>query len=201
MEGLVQKERPHYHIWIPGEFSTPKPLNEFKSRLRAYYDTKITGLKWDTDANAYWCLKSHKDREAWISYTSDPEKAKCKKPSILLWNAPDKPEVRSLEELILPAPAGELPKPGTVKAKPPSKLESWCAHVKNQLDANPDLPVDRNTLIRLLINYSKGGMNKYRVAEWVNTALFRYLEDSGEQRKDAFEDFCHDIFLDWKKMF
>lgn len=101
--GLVQKERPHYHVWFPGTIK----LDVLKTQLRYYYDEKIPGLKWNTHANSYYSLKLHNDWEKWIDYVYY-KCLDCKDPSIIVWNRRDKrpdvlPDVpRSLDELILP---------------------------------------------------------------------------------------------------
>jgi len=84
LEGYVQKERPHYHVWIPHKNPTLTDEKHWKAKLRAYYDTKIDGLNWNKNANAYYCVKKHNSYQAWERYVArDPE---VKISSWIKWN-------------------------------------------------------------------------------------------------------------------
>lgn len=133
--GLIQKERPHYHCWLPGVPSVPWQ----KTVLREYYDQQFPPghLTWETYANAYYCVKQHDDFVTWLKYTfSDKVAAKCKSPSIVIWNRsdprPDSPDVaRSFDELILPTNV-VTESPVVVPPAPPapSKKKKDPAHIR-----------------------------------------------------------------------
>lgn len=104
MEGLVQKERPHYHIWWPTDLKKSHATDVIKQYVRSKDATFA-----DKNGNALYSCTPHDSFTRWLDYTIDPMKAKVKKPEIMVWNLPDpKPEVRSEAQLILPALSVEV---------------------------------------------------------------------------------------------
>lgn len=101
-EGKKQKERPHYHCWIPKEADTKL----WKERLRTYYDSKLPGLKWNTHANAYYTVKEHDSFYAWVDYVvRDPD---VKISSWIKWNRPGEPPPIRSEIPIVAQPINSL---------------------------------------------------------------------------------------------
>lgn len=127
-EGLVQKERPHFHIWIPIGH-----VEQLKKDLRKFYDARIPGLEWNTHANAYYTVKDYDKFENWIEYVYNPQTAKCKKPTIELWRSPQTrppplPEVIEVNELIYETgDPTNVQEPKVIITKDKSKRESASA--------------------------------------------------------------------------
>lgn len=103
-EGKRQKERPHYHCWVPKDYATVKL---WKERLRTYYDSRVSNLKWNTHANSYYTIKDHDSFDRWVQYVvKDPD---VKVSSWVKWNLPGSPpQLYSLDDLVLPPPINEI---------------------------------------------------------------------------------------------
>lgn len=182
MHGLVQKERPHYHIWLPSGYN----VNSTKKLLRDYYDSKIADLKWNTHANAYYTVKEHDSIEKWLEYVIDPAKADCKKPEILCWNISDRsrPVVRSLDELILPDLSGSESKVTVVSARKhittQDKQAKFYKYVKEFYELSPGHAVDHVVISDLLYEYSTGGFNVNAAPQYIEYALYHQLKAMGD---------------------
>lgn len=90
LEGKVQKERPHYHCWVP---RTSLHVDKWKKDIiRPFYDSQYPdpkALKWNTHANSYYMFKEHDSYSDWEKYVArDPE---VKKGSWIRWNRPGVP--------------------------------------------------------------------------------------------------------------
>lgn len=187
-EGLTQKERPHYHIWIPPSDSIPR----IKRALRSYYDEKNEDLNWNTHANAYYSVTPHNSYEKWLKYTIDPEKASVKKPTIVLWNLPGSPpEVRPAAELIVSgldggiAPSGATGPTVVVASRKhvttEDKQKKFYQFVKEYYQENKGEEVSYNSVARLLDDYAKGGFNEMAAPQYIEFAMYNYLKDSGDK--------------------
>jgi len=185
--GLVQKERPHYHIWLPGV----PDVRSTKNALRAHYDTLDSNLKWNTHANAYYTVKEHNDFDAWLNYAWT--NADCKLPELVLWNLPDPRPVRPFDELILPAQDGGIAGPtnyvvATEVASQPrkkqktseDKFNDFCNYCKSYYDENKDENIEDFKVKELLWSYSKGRFNRFRAAEYVYGVLYELTKSSGD---------------------
>lgn len=188
--GLVQKERPHYHIWYPGvsdEDST-------RRSLRNYYDTKNKELKWNTHANAYYTVKKHDDFEAWLHYTW--YNADCKLPALLVWNLPGERPVRLMDELILPAPSGSdgialtgvTTSAVAVASQPPKEKRKEACYLKFYKYCKDSLvgPNDKPTLddiVELWIAFTCGNYELRNVSAPVRYAWYM-LNDKEERIKN-----------------
>ena len=123
-EGRKQKERPHYHCWLPKDTATVK---QWKERLRAYYDTQVPNLKWNTHSNAYYTVKEHDSFHKWVEYVA--RDADVKVSSWIKWNLPgDPPKLFTLEDLVVPAPVNEIVVLPSIPEKDKTKREA--AHIR-----------------------------------------------------------------------
>lgn len=198
--GLVQKERPHYHIWLPSSYS----VSNTKKALREFYDTKQEGLKWNTHANAYYTVKEHGDFDKWLNYAWS--KDECKEPSVGIWNVGCEkplPKPTPINELVY-AKASDVPESKPIPAKrkkEPTKMEQFYLYCKSYFDEFPMKDISRDEILKLLLSWSKGGMNKFRVYEFVHYATYRLLAEGGEKTSKAFESFESRILDEWSRMF
>lgn len=182
-EGLIQKERPHYHIWLPSSHT----IDSTKRALRSYYDTKTSELKWNTHANAYYSVTPHDNFQKWIDYTIDPEKSQVKKPSIQLWNRSEpRPEVRIIDNLVLPGLSIVSPPVATTVKKHQNTLDKQAKFynfVKEYVSENPQEVLGYTDITGLLYEYSKGGFNEMAAPQYIEFAMYHYLKDSGDTIK------------------
>lgn len=205
--GLVQKERPHYHIWLPDTYDVVST----KKSLREYYDTKEKDLKWNTFANSYYTVKEHDNFDKWWAYTY---KENCKEPDLVLWNASSERPITTPSNLVvLHGPSDEFFEPVTealsvskpVAPKPrkkePTKIEAFFNYCEKYYKDNPSESISRHDVLELLLSWSKGGMNKFRVYEFVQYATFRLLSEGGEKTHQAFLDFKSRTLDEWSRMF
>jgi len=172
-------------------------------------------LKWNTHANSYYSVTPHNSFDNWLQYSIDPTKAQVKKPRISLWNRPDpKPEVRSLDELILPVldgVAGITPSGATAPTvvvastrknqTTADKQAKFYKYVKEYYTENPDQVIDYFGLATLLDDYAKGGFNEMAAPQYIEYAMYNYLKETGD--KVRFEDrqatWCNRVLARMKK--
>lgn len=198
LEGKVQKERPHYHCWVPKTTATKE---QWKGLLRAYYDTKVPGLDWNRNANAYYTVKYHNSFDAWVTYASDPEE--YKKASWVKWNCPgEPPKMRNISELILPAQGGATgPQnvihlgPGLVVAKDKKfssleKQQRFLRYVKDSITEDEWNSQTAHSISRLFFRYC--GQNGFTAMHggytYVNYVLSQLL--TGTKLEDAESRFA-----------
>lgn len=105
-EGRKQKERPHYHCWLPFEAPTKATELEWKLKCRTYYDSVLSGLNWNRNANAYYTVKCHDSYKRWFEYVvRDPD---VKISSWIKWNREGEPPPILVEIPIVAQPTNSL---------------------------------------------------------------------------------------------
>lgn len=134
--GLVQKERPHYHIWVPHE-GKPSDYEVKKKReeLRAHYMALAPHLV-AVNGNALYSVKAHDSFDNWKQYVI---RENCKHPKVIFWNrsdpAPEFESPRSLEELIFPDRVVQETPIAVVKEKKKDpaykRFEAYCSELEN----------------------------------------------------------------------
>lgn len=110
-EGFVQKERPHYHIWIPEPWTCKaqglKLEKRYKQQIREFFMPRISGVDWNKDCNALYCVKHHDSFHTWVRYVTEEQ---IKKGSWYKWNCRgEPPPMRQMDDLILPVVNVETP--------------------------------------------------------------------------------------------
>lgn len=212
--GLVAKgEQPHYHIWLPWDAisdADKKVINKqictpYRRKIWDWLDTKegdkIDRGKWN---QAYFVLIEHHSFENWLNYTINPDTANVKEPKIKVWNLPDSPpEVRSdfsakslvlveSNEVVLSPSVAHKPKP-----KVPNKMELFSKYVVEYYALDPHKEVTREKILKLLFEWSKGGISKFKVVEFCNRAMYDALLSKG----DSIKPFRTLVMAEWSKLF
>lgn len=191
MEGWIQKERPHYHVWVPYRNPTVKVEENYRKLLRAYYDTKISNLIWKTHANSYYCVKAHNSFTKWLQYVAkDPE---VKRGSCIKWNRDgDPPKIEIIANTIVNVGVDTVPT--TTKTSKKTSLEKQQKFLRFVQDAFA--PEDYNTLTpEILTDYLfEYCANNEFVAlnasyTFINYALSHLLDGEARRRyKERYRD-------------
>lgn len=193
--GLVQKERPHYHCWIPGVPS----ISRFKAELREYYDGLISDLKWNTHANAYWTVKEHGSFKSWLKYVLYDD---CKSPSVIVWNRSDpRPELpdlaRSIDELIIPANVvTEVPittaLPGISRSKKDPCYKRFLGYLNSENVKNPSL----DECLEYWFDWTAGNYELRNVSGPVRHAYYMLNDKDPDIRKMFVREMRRKLFSD-----
>lgn len=192
--GLIQKERPHYHCWIPGV----SRLSQFKADLRGYYDGLIPDLKWNTHANAYWTVKEHGSFESWLNYVLNEE---CKSPTVVVWNRsgprPVSPDVsRSIDDLIIPANVvTEVPvvkSPESSRSKKEPCYKRFINYLNSQNVRNPTL----DECLEYWFEWTNGNYELRNVSGPVRHAYYVLNDKDPDIRKMFVREMRRKLFSD-----
>lgn len=120
LKGLVQKERPHYHIWVPYSscIGGSTSRDGIKKVIRDHYTALNSTLDWNRNANAYYSFTPHSSFDNWLNYTFVSCKD-CKEPKLHVWNREGAPPDRiepldPLQALVMEAGAADAAAPAGV---------------------------------------------------------------------------------------
>ena len=179
-KGLLQKERPHYHIWLPNTYT----VTALKATLRSYYDSKLPDLKWNTHANSYYTVKEHNSFRKWKEYVFNPELADCKQPTVEVWNVPDQRPI-DYTALVYTGEAtndvtyivAEVPKVEKARKKSESISSMFLKHM---ISLELAKPVQRSAVVRCFNEWKKGDNELHRSSAPVRHA-YLMLNDMDER--------------------
>jgi len=179
-KGLLQKERPHYHIWLPDTYT----IKGVKEIIRQYYDTKLPDLKWNRNGNAYYAVKAHNSFNKWKGYVFDPALADCKQPTVEVWNVP---ETRPIDYTAL-VYTGEATNEVTYLVMDTPKVEKGrkksesvsSLFLKHMITLELEKPVQRSAVVRCFNEWKKGDNELHRSSAPVRHA-YLMLNDMDER--------------------
>lgn len=185
-EGLTQKERPHYHIWLPNTYT----VKNVKADLRKYYDTLIPDLKWNTHANAYYTVKDHDSFQNWKEYVFNPDLAECKKPTVELWNSLEpRPIISDINDLVFELPHDEskvVKKEVSKRANASVRFLEFC---RKEDITHPTI----REVTQLWVEWTKGSYELRNVTAPIRH-VFYILNDEDPLIKDLMVDELLDRF-------
>ena len=189
-EGLVQKERPHYHVWVPREkFSR----TEARAAVRSFYEPKTPDTDWNRSANACYSCTPHTSFTAWVDYVFG-KNTDCKKPTVMLWNS-DTPRPPSFDELVysnvLTYDAGTITvqKAASKKAPAYQRFYDYCKDMKWYVPGGTDAPVERKPtktdIVEAWFDWTQGAYEMRNVSAPIRYAYYM-LNDRDERIKNEY---------------
>lgn len=192
-EGLVQKERPHYHIWVPHDtLPTAYEVDKKRKELRSHYLTLAPHLS-GLNGNALYAVIAHNNYDNWKEYVI---REKCKKPKVIFWNRPDPapefaPPDQPPDALILPALDVDAPVAVVKeKKKDPAykRFETYC----NEL-VNPTI----DEVIEHWTSWTQGNHEMHRVQGPIRYVYYSRTTDPIQKAriKDTMNREIHDRFF------
>lgn len=172
-KGLVQKERPHYHIWIPhgSIINGAKCIKEYKQVIREHYSALNKDLDWNRNANAYYSFTPHSSFDNW----------------------PDRvPELSPLESLViehsdLTGPinvtyvTNTITNPVNTKSKSKAKSVLFYEHCLDILEGI-DGPYSFEKIHDLHMEWSHWGYDDFGAVRNVRNAFYKLNENYKEYR-------------------